>query len=63
MIYSSYWLYTSCGVLSGSVSGDYSTWLTPGRGPGVVQGTIGEDGKRSAEANLRYNAEGKRNRC
>lgn len=39
VIYSSYWLYTSCGVLSGSVSGDYSTWLTPGRGPGVVQGT------------------------
>lgn len=39
VIRSSCWLYTSFGVLSGSVSGDYSTWLTLGWGAGVGGGT------------------------
>lgn len=58
VIHSSYWLYTSCGVLSRSVSGDYSTWLTLGGRPGVAQGTIGEDGKGYAGGNVRYDDEG-----
>lgn len=44
VVCSSCWLYTSFGVLSGSVSGDYSTRLTPGGSGGqryrVQQGSV-----------------------